>query len=184
MSGSKKTLGLLLALMLVVLAGCQIPPQNDQVVESAGNTTVLRGLAVINDADVGGALAVTGVSTFTGAVTATGGVVGAVTGAVTGNATIGTMILTAGTAITVTNGVAFAPTAAFQPIQAAGTVTPTITIPAAGRFTCIYNVSAQTINIADSGNQVLSAAWAAGQYDMLCGYSDGTRFIETDRSDN
>lgn len=92
--------------------------------------------------------------------------------------------ITAGTSVTVTNGAAFALAATFQPITAAGEVTPTITIPAAGVYACIYNTSAQTVNIADTGNQVLSAAWAGTQYDTLCGYSDGTRFIEISRSTN
>lgn len=86
MNGSKKTLGLLLVVVLFALAGCQVPPPTPVVVESAGNTTVLRGLAVINDADIGA--------------------------------------------------------------------------------------------------QVLTAAIALGQYDWLCGYSDGTRFMEIGRADN
>lgn len=92
--------------------------------------------------------------------------------------------LNAGASITVTNGAAFTATAAIQPIAAAGAVTPTITIPAAGNMVCLYNSGSQTINIADTGNQVLTAAWAAGQYDWLCGWSDGTRFMETGRADN
>jgi len=95
-----------------------------------------------------------------------------------------TLTLGAATLITATNGAAFAPLAVFQPLTAAGTVTPTITIPAAGRVVCLYNTSAQTINIADTGNQVLAGAWAAGQYDTLCVYSDGTRAIEIFRSNN
>lgn len=72
MNGSKKTLGLLLVVVLFALAGCQVTPP-EPIAESAGSTTVLRGLNVLNDADVGGALAVTGASTLTGAVTATDG---------------------------------------------------------------------------------------------------------------
>jgi hypothetical protein len=95
-----------------------------------------------------------------------------------------TLDLNATTAITVTNGGAFAPTGVIQPIIAAGTVTPTITIPSAGNMVCLYNSGSNTINIADTGNQVLTAAWAAGQYDWLCGWSDGTRFMEFARADN
>jgi len=89
-----------------------------------------------------------------------------------------------GTTATVTNGAAFAIAGSWQPITAAGAVTPTITIPAAGIVACIENTAAQTITIADSGNQVLTAVFAMGQYDVLCGYSDGTRFIETSRANN
>ena len=122
---------------------------------------------------IAGTLGVTGTSTLVGAVS--------ISGATT---LAGLNKITAGTSITVTNGAAFALTATFQPITAAGTVTPTITIPAAGVYACIYNTSAQTVNIADTGNQVLSAAWAGTQYATLCGYSDGTRFLEISRSIN
>lgn len=91
---------------------------------------------------------------------------------------------TAGSAVTVTNGAAFTITAAFQPITASGTVTPTLTIPAAGIYACLFNSGSNTINLADTGNQVLTTAWAAGQYDWLCGYSDGTRFMEISRANN
>lgn len=94
------------------------------------------------------------------------------------------LILDAATSVTVTNGAAFAIAGAWQPITAAGAVTPTITIPAAGVNACIVNNSAQTINIADSGNVVLTAAFAMGQYDVLCGHSDGTRFLEISRANN
>ena len=46
------------------------------------------------------------------------------------------------------------------------------------------NTGSNAINIADSGNQVLTAAIALGQYDWLCGYSDGTRYMEIGRADN
>lgn len=91
---------------------------------------------------------------------------------------------TAGGAVTVTNGAPFAITAAFQPITAAGPVTPTLTIPAAGVYACLYNTSANAIVIQDTGNQVFVSDWTAGQYDFLCGYSDGTRFIELNRANN
>jgi len=97
---------------------------------------------------------------------------------------LGLVIRTAATSVTVTNGVAFAIAGSWQPITAAGTVTPTITIPAAGVSACIENTSAQTVNLADTGNQVLTAAFPMGQYDVLCGHSDGTRFIETSRANN
>jgi len=104
---------------------------------------------------------------------------------VTGAATFaGLNKLTAGSTITVTNGAPFALTATLQPIQAAGAVTPTITIPAADVTACIYNTSSNAILIQDTGNQVLTADATLGQYDVLCGYSDGTRFIETSRANN
>lgn len=91
---------------------------------------------------------------------------------------------TAAAEVTVLDATPFAIGGTFQPITAAGAVAPTITIPAAGVVACIYNTSANTITIADSGNQVLTASAVLGQYDMLCGYSDGTRFIEFARANN
>lgn len=92
--------------------------------------------------------------------------------------------VTAQTAITVTNGVAFAPTGTYQRIQAAGTVTPTITVGTAGDLLVLINISAQTINIADTGIQMLSTAWAGGQYDVLVLWCDGTNWLEVARSNN
>ena len=83
-----------------------------------------------------------------------------------------------------TDGAAFTPTATFQPITAAGAVTPTLTIPTAGRVVCIYNTAAQNILIQDTSNQVLTADATLNQYDWLCGYSDGTRFMEFARANN
>lgn len=60
-------------------------------------------LAVTNNATIGGTLAVTGKSAFTGAITASGGVTGNVTGDLTGNVTSsGTSALTTVTCVTLT----------------------------------------------------------------------------------
>lgn len=92
--------------------------------------------------------------------------------------------VTAQTAITVTDTAAFTATGTYQAIQAAGEVTPTITVGTAGDLLVLINISAQTINIADTGIQMLSAAWAAGQYDVLVLWCDGTNWIEISRSNN
>lgn len=90
-----------------------------------------------------------------------------------------------GSSVTAANGAAFAASSAsLIPLTASGNVTPTITIPAAGLFVCLYNTSANTILIQDTGNQVLTSNWSGGQYDTLCGFSDGTRFIELFRANN
>jgi len=114
-----------------------------------------------------------GTSTLTGAAALNGGLTLA-----------GLATLTAATSVTVTDGVAFAISGAWQPISAASAVTPTITIPAAGVFACIVNTAAQNVLIQDTGNQVLTADATLNQYDVLCGYSDGTRFIEVSRANN
>ena len=123
--------------------------------------------------DIAGTLGVAGASTLTGALAANGGLTLA-----------GLANLTAATSVTVTDGVAFAISGAWQPITAAGAVTPTITIPASGVFACIENTSAQNVLIQDTGNQILTADATLNQYDVLCGYSDGTRFIEVSRANN
>jgi len=92
--------------------------------------------------------------------------------------------VTVQTAITVTNATPFAATGTYQSIQAAGEVTPTITAGTAGDLLVLINTSAQTINIADTGIQMLSAAWAGGQYDTLTLWCDGTNWLELSRSDN
>lgn len=77
-----------------------------------------------------------------------------------------------------------APTGLIQPVSMATAGTVPITIPGAGSIVCIYNTGSEVVTIADSGNQVLSASGAMGQYDVICGISDGTRFIEFARSNN
>ena len=102
-------------------------------------------------------------------------------------------ILDASTVISPTNGGIITPTATLQPLSSAGTVTPTLAITntASALYTnntllILYNTSATTINLADSGNVNLSAAWAAAQYDTLTLRFDSTarQWIELARSDN
>lgn len=102
-----------------------------------------------------------------------------------GDATIADDLkITKQTAITVTNGAAFTVTGTYQPIAAAGAVTPTITMGAAGDVVMIVNTSAQTITIADTSTTMLSAAWAGTQYDTLTLLCDGTNWLEISRSAN
>ena len=92
--------------------------------------------------------------------------------------------ITGQTAITVTNGAGFSPTGTYQSIQAGSEVTPTINVGAAGDLLVLINISTNVINLADTGIQMLSAAWAGGQYDVLVLWCDGTNWIEISRSDN
>lgn len=91
----------------------------------------------------------------------------------------GTSVPLAGVAST-----AVAPVGRLQPVSMATAGTVPITIPPAGQIVCIWNTGSQTVTIADTGNQILTASAALGQYDVLCGLSDGTRFIEISRADN
>jgi hypothetical protein len=59
-----------------------------------------------------------------------------------------------------------------------------MTVPTAGTIVRLVNTSNTTINMADSDNVKLSAAWAAGQYDTLTLASDGTYLLEMARSNN
>lgn len=86
--------------------------------------------------------------------------------------------------IAAVNATAIAPLGSIQPVSAAGTATVPLTIPSAGRSVCLYNTGTPIITIADTGAQMLTAAAALGQYDWLCGWSDGTNFYETSRADN
>lgn len=87
-------------------------------------------------------------------------------------------------AITVTDGAAFAPTGKFQPITAAGAVTPTITVKAAGFDLVLFNSGTNAILIVDTGTTKLSSSYTMGQYDSLHLVSDGTNWIEIGRSNN
>lgn len=79
---------------------------------------------------------------------------------------------------TATTGNPVTITAFANPLTASANATPTITIPAAGTFGCFYNTVTRTITFVDTGNQVLGGNAALGQYDWLCGWSDGTRFMQ------
>ncbi|MBU0495044.1 MAG: hypothetical protein KKA73_14205 [Chloroflexi bacterium] len=92
--------------------------------------------------------------------------------------------ITAQSGIVVTNGAAFTITGTTQPISAAGEVTPTLTMGSANQYVVLINTGANEINIEDTGNQVLSAVWEGGQYDVLVLWCDGTRWIEISRSNN
>jgi hypothetical protein len=163
-----------------------------------------RGTTNLGDLELTGALtAGTGVTATTGGVTATAGGLTATAGGLTvtaGGATIADggltlsdddlvvaddLRVTAQTAITVTNGAAFTPTGTYQPIQAAEEVTPTLTAGAtAGDLLVLINTSDTTINLADGGTLMLTAAGALGQYDSLTLWSDGTNWIEIGRANN
>lgn len=88
--------------------------------------------------------------------------------------------------ITVTNGAAFTPTGSYQPITAAGEVTPTISTGGGttGDLLVLVNEGSNTINIADSGTAKLSTALALGQFDTIVLIFDDTNWIELTRADN
>lgn len=79
---------------------------------------------------------------------------------------------------------AVAPVGVLQPVSMATAGTVPVTIPPAGQIVCVWNTGSETVTIADTGNQMLSASGALGQYDTLCFISDGTRVLEFARSNN
>lgn len=90
------------------------------------------------------------------------------------------------TALTVTDGTAFTPTGTYQPITAAGAVTPTVSTTgfSAGDLLVLINTGSNAITLADSGTAKLASAAALGQYDSITLIFDGTNWIEFSRSNN
>jgi hypothetical protein len=142
-------------------------------------------------------LTVPGAVTFSGNATSTGNLqavnitatTALSTAALTtgGAATIGTFLkLTAATAISVTNGAAFTPTASYQPLTSAGTVTPTIATSgvSTGTVLRLVNTSATSIVIQDTGTQVLGGDRTLGQNDVLLLLFDGTNWLEMAYANN
>lgn len=131
--------GLLLALLALSLAGCSLAAQSPGAQQRAPNTAcyfepggakLVCGSGGTIEVQSGGTLDVKSGATFTGNLT----------GNIAGTATLsGLFTASAGTSITVTNGTAFTPTAMYQPLSAAGAVTPTITVPPAGKVVCVWN---------------------------------------------
>lgn len=178
MRNSTKILGI--ALVIALLLGVMALPAAGQASRTRLGWLIVDKLTVGSDgATVAGTLAVTGASTMSSTLAVTGDVV------TEADVSVGDKLnMVAQTGIVVTNGAAFAPTGTYQPISAAGEVTPTVTVGEEGDIVVLINTSAQTINIADTGTTKLTAAAALGQYDTLTLISDGTNWIELSRTDN
>ena len=108
-----------------------------------------------------------------GDVTATGDVIHSLFGRFTAQASI-----------TVTDGVGFIPTGTYQPITAAGAVTPTITATVAGDIVILVNESAVAILLQDTGIQMFNTDRTLNQYDVLVLLCDGTNWLELSYTDN
>ncbi len=103
------------------------------------------------------------------------------------NATVGNFLyLTAGTAISLTNGGIVTATNTYQPIDAAPSSTVTVTVAAgsSGQLLRLINRGTGTIVVADASTMVLASTYSMGQYDSLLLMSDGTNWIEMGRSNN
>jgi hypothetical protein len=97
----------------------------------------------------------------------------------------GFTVLSTATSITVTTA-AFTPLGTYQPIAAAGTVTPTISTSGftAGTLLRLVNTSAQSIVFVDTSTLMLTGDITLGQYDTLSLVFDGTNWIELSTSNN
>ena len=147
------------------------------ITQNGGDIYVTDQLEVDGEAQFDGAIDANGTVDFAAAV------VNNSTLSQGGALTILGAVLSPRAAITATTG-ALVSTGFFQPLTSSGTVTPTITPGTTGTTTCFYNTSATSIVFVDTGNVVLSGDFTLGQYDMLCGRSDGTRWIEFSETDN
>lgn len=96
------------------------------------------------------------------------------------------LIITAQTAISVADGAVITPTGTYQQLSSGAEITPTVTTTGvtAGTLLVLINTTDTTINLADSGTMMLTAAAALGQYDSLTLWFDGTNWIEVSRADN
>jgi hypothetical protein len=132
---------------------------------TAADVAASDDLTVADDATVGGGLAISGAGT------------------------VGSFFnVSAATAISCTDGGVITMTGTYQPLQSAGTVTPTLSTTATGVTTgtwlCLINTADTTINLADSGTAKLGGARALGQYDSLWLVFDGTNWVEISTTNN
>ena len=109
--------------------------------------------------------------------------------AVSSAGTVGTFLNVTGvTAISCTDAGVITMTGTYQPLESAGTVTPTLSTSATGVTTgtllCLINTADTTINLADAGTAMLGGARALGQYDSLWLIFDGTNWVEISTTDN
>jgi len=104
-----------------------------------------------------------------------------------GNLTVADyLLLSAQTAISVTDGGVITPTGSYQQLESGGAVTATLAAcGTVGRIYVFVNTVAQTIIISDTGNTIMSGNTTLGQYDALAMLCDGTRLIQiAPESDN
>jgi len=200
----KQWLGYGLLVVAILVAGYfgvhyPMPDMPDYVetpngVEQAVGPTRFRAIYVDHDATVGGTIIGDVTGDVTGNVTGdvTGNVTGNLTGDMTGDLTNSIfLVVTAQTAISLTDGGILTPTGTYQQIESAAEVTPTLAITNAaglryttGTLLTIINTADTTINFADSGNVKSSGATALGQYDSWELKFDGTYWIERSQANN
>jgi hypothetical protein len=182
---------------LIVAGGLQtgnnLTMTDGSLINSKGAVTVTDGLAVTGP--VAGVSAVwSGSESVAGALSVSGATamvdllaLGAITteGYLKYGTWLGGAIPSAASAITVTTGGYITPTGTFCKLASGGTVfTDKLAAGTAGRWLVLWNSSATSVTITDTGTIMLTGDWAAGQYDSLMLFSDGTNWIELGRNDN
>ena len=93
--------------------------------------------------------------------------------------------LTQQSGIVVTNGAVFTPTGSYQPISAAGEVTPTLSVTGftTGDLAELHNTAAAVINIENTGTtQILKDDYPMDQYDVLGLRWNGSAWVELYRT--
>jgi hypothetical protein len=167
----------------ITLSGALVAVESVSAADLVASDDVTTGddVTVGDDLIVTDAMNVYGnISSGTGAVTVTDDL------DVTGLLSVGTYArVAAETAISVTMNGYITPTGTLQALESAGTVaTSNLAAGTAGNLLIMYNSVATTITITDTGTLVLGGNWAAGQYDAIWLWSDGTNWIEIGRSNN
>lgn len=95
-------------------------------------------------------------------------------------------IISAQTAISVTNGGVVTPTGSYQPLESGGAVTATLSSGCtAGQQVTFINTVNQSIIISETATSALSGNATLGQYDAMKVLCDGTRWVQiAPESDN
>jgi hypothetical protein len=157
-------------------------------VYSSDDVQAADDVIVGDDLTVGDAVAISGnLSDSSGSVRINDNALITGTLGVSSRLTLGTWgTFSAASTFTALDGLPITATGSYQPLTAAGAVTPTIetTGMTAGSVLWLVNTAAQDILIQDTGNQVLAGDATLNQYDSLLLLFDGTRWIELSRSNN
>lgn len=190
-----KTRILTAALLVCALVIGMLVPATAQSPVSQFDTILAKQLVTTGDTTTAGDATVAGTLTA-GTLNATGNTAMS-TFTASGNSNVdgtlavgGALALSTGynivpqTPITVTNAATFTVAGSLQLIQASGTVTPVLNPGTPGQVVTLLNISNQTITIADTTGQLLSAAGALGQWDTLTLVYYGVNWIEIARSNN
>lgn len=180
-------------LIAAVLVGALSAAVDAQTTWQRMENVWVKAFRTTNNADVGGALSVTGITSLSGALSGTSA--NFTSGISTNNSvvaygatSVGTFLsLQPGAVRVVTNGGTITPLASYQPISSTTAVgTSDIAAAGAGTVLRLINVGTQTITLTDTGTLYLSGNIALGANDSLLLMSKGTGegWVQIGTSDN